>query len=86
MRRVEYRIGGHIEDNYLIFNGEQVKEYGASIGIGLPMRPPFSKTNVFFDFTRKYGTPGGNLHTENYFTMGVSLNLYDYWFFKRKYE
>ena len=87
MRRVEYRIGGHIEDNYLIFNGEQVKEYGASIGIGLPMRPPFSKTNVFFDFTRKYGTPGGNLHTENYFTIGVSLNLYDpFWFIKRKYE
>lgn len=87
LKRLEYRIGGHIEDNYLIINGEQVKEYGASIGIGLPMRRSLSKTNLFFDFTRKYGSPGSNLHTENYYTMGVSLNLYDpFWFIKRKYE
>ena len=87
MKRLEYRIGGHIEDNYLIINREQVKEYGASIGIGLPMRRSLSKTNLFFDFTRKYGSPGSNLHTENYYTMGISLNLYDpFWFIKRKYD
>ena len=38
INRIEYRIGGHIGDNYLIINGEQIKEYGASIGIGIPMR------------------------------------------------
>jgi hypothetical protein len=85
LKRVEYRIGGHIEDNYLIINGEQVKEYGASVGIGLPMRI-LSKTNLFFDFTRKSGSAINNLHTENYYTMGISLNLYDFWFRKRKYD
>jgi len=86
LKRLEYRIGGHIEDNYVIINGEQVKEYGASIGIGLPMRRTFSKTNLFFDFTRKTGSTVNNLHTENYYTMGISLNLYDFWFVKRKYD
>jgi hypothetical protein len=86
LKRLEYRIGGHIGDNYIIINGEQVKEYGASIGIGLPMIRSMSKTNLFFDFTRKTGSTASNLHTENFYTMGISLNLYDFWFLKRKYE
>jgi hypothetical protein len=85
IKRMEYRLGGHIEDNYLIINGEQIKEYGLSFGIGLPMPRSISKTNFFFDFTRKSG--GGSLvHTENYYTMGVSLNFYDFWFLKPKYD
>ena len=84
--RLEYRIGGHYGDNYLIVNGEQVKEYGASIGIGIPMRRTLSRTNLYFDFTRKTGSPSNNLFTEDYFTMGISLNLYDFWFIKRKYD
>jgi len=92
LKRVEYRIGGHIGDNYLIINGEQVKEYGASFGIGIPMgrslsdKRSLSRTNLFFDFTRKTGNTISNLHTENYYTMGISLNLYDFWFVKRKFE
>ena len=85
LKRIEYRIGGHVEDNYLIINGNQLKEYGASFGIGLPMRR-LSRTNLFFDYTRKYGPAGSNLYSENYYTMGISLNLYDFWFIKRKFD
>jgi hypothetical protein len=88
--RIEYRIGGHIGNNYLIINGEQLKEYGASIGLGLPLRSlqgnPFSKINVYFDYTKKTGSLSNDLHNEGYFTMGFSLNLYDFWFLKRKFE
>jgi len=83
--RIEYRIGGHVGDNYLIINGQQLKEYGASIGIGLPMLL-YSKTNLYFDFTSKVGSAASNLHTENYLTIGISFNLYDNWFLKRKYN
>ncbi len=85
-KRLEYRLGGHIGDNYLIINNEQIKEIGISAGIGIPMRGLLSKTNLFFDFTKKSGTFENDLHRENYFTMGVSLNLYDFWFMKRKYD
>jgi hypothetical protein len=85
LKRIAYRVGGHIEDNYLIVNGEQIKEYGATIGLGIPMRT-FSRTNLFFDFTRKTGSAANGLHNENYYTMGVSLNLYDWWFIKKKYD
>jgi hypothetical protein len=92
LKRMEYRIGGHIEDNYLIIDGAQLKEFGASFGLGIPMSRTLTKsnslsrTNLFFDYTRKYGPSSGNLPTENYYTFGISLNLYDFWFVKRKYD
>jgi hypothetical protein len=86
LKRVEYRIGGHLDNNYLIINDKQVKEYGLSVGLGIPMRRSLSKTNIFFDYTRKsIGVGTISLH-EDYLTMGISLNLYDLWFIKRKYE
>ncbi len=84
-KRLEYRIGGHVADNYLILNGEQIKEFGGSIGLGIPMRR-LSKINMYFDLTRKSGSIINGLHSENYYTFGLSLNLYDFWFIKRKYD
>jgi len=86
LKRIEYRVGGHVGDNYLIVNGEQVKEYGASFGLGIRLRRSMSKVNLFFDYTRKTGSIINNLHNEDYFTMGISLNLYDNWFLKQKYD
>jgi hypothetical protein len=86
LKRVEYRLGGHLDNNYLVINGNQVKELGFSVGLGFPMRRSLSKTNLFFDFTRKSLTGGSTSLYENYLTMGISLNLYDFWFVKRKYE
>jgi hypothetical protein len=89
--RIEYRIGGHIGDNYLIINQEQLKEYGGSIGLGLPMFNysnvrNYSKMNLFIDFTRITGPAASILPHEDYFKVGVSLNLYDNWFLKKKYD
>jgi hypothetical protein len=86
LARMEYRIGGHISNNYLLINGEQIKEYGASCGIGLRLKNYFSKVNVFFDFTKKNGNLAKGLHNENFYTMGISLNLYDNWFMKKRFE
>jgi len=86
LSRIEYRIGAHFGDNYLIINGKQVKEKGASIGLGIPLRRTWNKINLYLDYTRKSGYAGTSLRNEDYLTMGLSLNLYDNWFLKRKYE
>jgi hypothetical protein len=86
VKRMEYRLGGHIEDNYLIINGTQVKDYGISLGVGLPMPLSLSKTNIYVDFTRKSVPAGNMIHNENYITMGISLNFYDFWFRKFRYN
>ncbi|MBN2861520.1 MAG: hypothetical protein JXN62_00060 [Bacteroidales bacterium] len=85
LRRMEYRIGGHLKDNYLIINGEQIKEIGFSIGVGVPLRRTLSKANVFVDFTKRSGESDA-IHSENCITIGASINLYDQWFIKRKYD
>ncbi len=86
LKRMEYRLGGHMADNYLIINGDQIKEIGVSFGIGIPLPRTYSKANLFIDYTKKNGPAGSTLHRENFYTMGVSLNFYDYWFQKRKYD
>ncbi|HSL87283.1 MAG TPA: hypothetical protein VK861_10150 [Bacteroidales bacterium] len=85
-RRIEYRAGAHIENNYVIINNEQIKGYGFTAGLGIPVRRSLSKANIFFDYTVRSGSFDNNLHRENYYTMGISLNLHDYWFLKRRYD
>lgn len=85
-RRVEYRLGGHYAGNYLIINGIQLKEYGGSFGLGVRLRGSRSKANLYFDYTRRMGNLDAGLHNEDIYSLGISLNLYDFWFIKRKYE
>jgi hypothetical protein len=86
LKRVEYRIGGHYADNYLIINGIQLKEVGGSFGLGIRLRGSRSKANIYFDYTRRIGDVDAGLHNEDVYSLGVSLNLYDFWFMKKKYE
>lgn len=86
INRIEYRIGAHVGNNYLIINNEQIKEYGASAGLGLPIKKSYSAANLYIDYTRKSGSLSNGLHNENLITVGISLNFYDYWFQKKKYD
>jgi hypothetical protein len=86
LHRVEYRLGGHLSDNYLVINGEQVKEFGITFGVGLPTKRSWSKLNLFFDYNSRGGSLSQGLHRENIYSFGLSLNFYDYWFLKAKYD
>lgn len=85
--RIEYRLGGRISENYLTINNEQIKEYGITFGVGIPLgRAVWSKLNIVFDYTNRGGSLTNGLHKENIYSLGLSFNLYDYWFVKRKYD
>ncbi len=86
LKRIDYRLGVHTGKSYLLFNGSRVKETGVSIGFGIPMRRTYSKTNFFADYTRKNIADQPFVHRENYFSFGISINMYDFWFIKRRYE
>ena len=83
---IDYRLGGHTSNSYLLINGSQLKEYGISFGFGLPMLGTISKANLYFDYTKRHGPSASNLPVENVYSIGLSLNMYDYWFLKRKYD
>jgi hypothetical protein len=86
-KRVEYRVGAHMGDNYLIINNSRIREMGASFGVGIPMRRGFlSRANIYVDFTQKSGSMASGMHNERILTIGGSLNMYDFWFIQRKYN
>jgi hypothetical protein len=86
LKRIEYRFGGRLGDNYLVLNNYQLKEKGVSFGVGIPLQRSISRVNLFVDYTKKSSSKNSGLHTESIITGGASLNFYDYWFFKRRYN
>ncbi len=86
LRRIEYRLGAHLSNNYLVLNEVNIKEYGISGGFAVRLRNSLSKATLFFDYTNREGNISKGIHDESIFSAGVSLNLYDFWFVKRKYD
>lgn len=81
---INYQIGGHLYDTYIKSNGKQIKDYGLSFGIGLPI-----KGNSMIRFNYEIGRRGtleNNLVRETYHVFSLSLSLYDYWFFKPRFD
>ena len=86
--RFEYRLGFHIDNNYLKIGSGQVKDYGITGGIGIPMRRSYSKVNLFMDYSRKSVPSVSSVtHLEDCLTFGISMNIYEnYWFVKTRFE
>ncbi len=82
---MNYRLGGYMNDSYAIINGYQLKDYGITFGVGLPMGRTRSSLNTSFTFGTR-GTKENNLIKENYGILTFSVTLHDLWFFKRKYD
>ncbi len=85
MKRVKYRAGLHREQSYLILNGHQINEFGVSLGAGLPLPKTKSTANFGFE-VGKEGTMEDELARNIYMKFSLYLNLYDYWFMKRKFD
>lgn len=83
--RMEYRIGYRYGKSYAIFDGKQLNEYGITFGAGIPLRRSRSRASFYVDLSGR-GNTEGNLYGETRITIGASLNLFDYWFLKAKYE
>jgi hypothetical protein len=84
-KRVRYRAGFHQENSYLKLNDHQIKEFGLSFGAGFPFPKSKSTANFALEFG-KQGTTKDNLVKNNYTKFSLYLNLYDYWFVKRKFD
>jgi hypothetical protein len=83
--RMEYRIGCRYSESYAIYGDSQVKEYGITFGAGIPLRRSRSRVSLYMDLSTR-GNPDGNLFRETRLSVGASLNLFDYWFLKAKYD
>ena len=89
--RVTYRAGLRLENTGLLVDGSgnnsnftEIKDFGISFGLGLPLKR-LSTVNAGFEFGKR-GTRTNNLIQENYFNFRLSLSLSDSWFIKRRID
>lgn len=83
--RVHYRLGGYYSDSYLSIRNEQLSDYGITFGVGLPLKGYKSSFNLGMVIGQR-GTLENNLIKENYRMLQISFTLYDFWFYKRKFD
>ncbi|MFO7827370.1 MAG: hypothetical protein R6V23_02005 [Bacteroidales bacterium] len=85
LRRINYRAGAYYNESYLKLQGEQIKNYGITFGLGLPLANQKTSLNLSCTYGNK-GTTNNGLIQENYFSFGFNITLYDFWFIKRKFN
>lgn len=83
--RLEYRIGCRYGESYTLFEGDKLNEYGITFGAGIPLRRSRSRFSLFVDLSGRGGNDDSMVR-ETRITVGASLNLFDYWFLKAKYD
>lgn len=82
---MSYRLGGYLNDSYVKIGDYQLRDYGITFGVGLPLGKTKSSLNVAFTYGSR-GTEEFNLVKENYGILTFSVTLHDLWFYKRKFE
>ena len=81
--RVNYRLGAHFANDYLVINKNGLRDYGVTAGFGFPV-PQFKTTiNLGFAWERRQAHPNP-LIKENYFTITLGINVNEMWFRQSK--
>lgn len=82
-QRMTYRIGGYFCDDYLKIQGNRVREYGVTCGLGLHTPQDKTMINIGFEWKNRRAYPQ-KLIGENYFNITVGVNFNERWFWQRK--
>ncbi len=83
--RIAFRAGLKYEETYLVFGDNQINDFGISFGVGLPIYRSSSTINIAAELGRR-GTTENGLVLEKYARLNFSVNLYDLWFSKRRFD
>lgn len=81
--RIQYRLGGYYNRDYLMVNGNNVHEYGASIGFGFPVPSFKTIVNLGIEWKHRQASPAA-LVKENYLNITIGVNFNEMWFRKSK--
>lgn len=96
IKKVRFRGGLNYANSYMnvknsLGNIVGYKEYGATVGFGIPLRDRetfgnrTSYVNINFEY-KKLKPNAPNMISEQYFGVAVNVNMNELWFFKRKID
>lgn len=80
---VRYRCGAFYNRDYLRILGNNVRDYGASIGFGLPVPSFKTLINIGLEWRHREATPS-SLIKENYLCITLGFNINELWFRQSK--
>lgn len=80
---MSFRAGAFYNHDYLNFSGNNVRDYGASIGVGLPAPNGKTTVNLGVEWRHRETSPV-NLITENYLNITLGINFNEMWFWKSR--
>lgn len=78
-KRMQYRAGVYYNHDYIMVRGNNVREYGASVGVGLPVPGFKSVVNVAFQYRHRQDSPV-SLVKEDYLGITLGVNFNQLWF------
>jgi hypothetical protein len=84
-KHVHYKAGFYYNKSYMKIDNNQINNYGITFGLGLPIVNQKTRLNVSYTYGKR-GTTDNGLIQEDYSVIGLNLTLYDFWFFKRKFQ
>jgi len=82
---IKYRLGLHYSDSYIKFAQGNLKEFGLSLGLGLPLRNQRTALNLAMEFG-KILTPEPSMIQEHYWRIKLNLSFNETWFVKRRFN
>lgn len=82
-RRIHYRLGGYCSNDYIMVGDNSVREYGFSLGFGLPAPSTKTMINLSVDYRHREASPQA-LVKENYFQFTLGVNINELWFWQNK--
>lgn len=83
LKRTTYRMGAFYNNDYMNVNGNDVRDYGVTLGCSFPALGSKTLVNVGVEWKHRYTAPT-NLIKEDYLNVTVSVNFNEMWFWKNK--
>lgn len=78
-----FRVGGFYNHDYMNIRGNNVRDYGASIGVGLPVPSGKTTINIGLEWKHRYSAPTLFIK-EDYLNITIGVNVNEMWFWKNK--
>lgn len=83
IQRCAFRAGAYWCNDYLNINGNRVREYGVTAGIGLNAPEGKTMVNLGVEWKHRQANPNP-LIKENYLNITLGINFNELWFYQRK--
>jgi len=80
---MSFRAGAFYNHDYMNIAGNNVRDYGASVGVGLPAPSGKTTVNLGLEWRHRESSPT-QLITENYFNITLGVNFNELWFWKSR--